>query len=157
LPRQGVSPARSWLGVPLIARDRIIGAAAVQSVRPRAFTLADRQFMESVASQVAIAIENARLYAEVSARAAELSRLYSAAQDLGARLEPQVVLQQLAKHLCESVDVTSSYVLAVDLVNESLTVLAEHWSPAARQEERQSDQGRVYSLRDCPSVFRAIT
>ena len=67
-PRSGIQPARSWLGVPLIARDRIIGAAAVQSSEPRAFNMADRRFLESVASQVAIAIENARLYAEVSAR-----------------------------------------------------------------------------------------
>ncbi len=156
-PRQGILPARSWLGVPLIVRDRIIGAAAVQSTEPRAFDLADRRFLESVASQVAIAIENARLYAEVSARVSELSRLYAAAQDLSANLEPQVVLQQLAKHLGEAVDVTSSYVVEVNLVNETLAVLAEHWSSDARMEERASDLARVYALGDNPSVMRAIT
>jgi GAF domain-containing protein len=156
-PRHGILPARSWLGVPLIARDRIIGAAAVQSTQPHAFDLADRRFMESVASQVAIAIENARLYAEVSARVAELSRLYAAAQDLGANLEPRVVLQQLAKHLSEAVDSTSCCVMEVNLVNETLTVLAEHWSTAARLDERVSDLGRVYLLTDNPSVYRALT
>ena len=134
-PRGGILPARSWLGVPLIARDRIIGAAAVQSSQAGAFNVADRRFLESVASQVAIAIENARLYAEVSARVGELSRLYAAAQDLGANLEPSVVLQQLAKHLAEAVDATSSYVMEVNLVNETLTVLAEYWSC------RRADEG----------------
>ena len=156
-PRSGILPARSWLGVPLIARDRIIGAAAVQSSEPGAFDVADRRFLESVASQVAIAIENARLYAEVSARAGELSRLYAAAQDLGANLEPRLVLQQLAKHLAEAVNVTSSYVLEVNLVNETLTVLAEYWTAAARLEERKSDLGRVYTLGENPTVFRALT
>lgn len=156
-PRQGILPARSWLGVPLIARDRIMGAAAVHSTQPHAFNLADRRFMESVASQVAIAIENARLYAEVTARVAELSRLYAAAQDLGANLEPRVVLRQLAKHLCEAVDSTSSHVMEVNLVHETLTVLAEHWSTEARVEERVSDLGRVSLLSANPSVYRALT
>ena len=156
-PRGGLQPARSWLGVPLIARDRIIGAAAVQSVQPHAFDLADRRFLESIASQVAIAIENARLYAEVSARVGELSRLYAAAQDLGANLEPRVVLQQLAKHLVEALDVTSSYVIEVNLATETLKVLAEYWNAAARAEERVSDLGRTYALGENPSVFRALT
>jgi GAF domain-containing protein len=156
-PRGGLAPARSWLGVPLIARDRIIGAAAVQSAAPHAFDLADRRFLESIASQVAIAIENARLYAEVSARVGELSRLYAAAQDLGANLQPSVVLQQLAKHLTEAVDVTSSYVMEVNLVSETVKVLAEYWGAAARVEERVSDMGRVYALDENPSVVRALT
>ena len=156
-PRHGIQAARSWLGVPLIARDRIIGAAAVQSFQPYAFDVADRRFLESVASQVAIAIENARLYAEVTQRVAELSRLYSAAQDLGARLEPRAVLQQLARHLTEAVDVTSSYVLEVNLTGETLTVLAEYRSAAASPGERRSNIGGAYSLADRPSVHRSIT
>src|SRR5205085_5419344 len=36
-PRHGLRPARSWLGVPLIARDQIIGAVSVQSFQPKAF------------------------------------------------------------------------------------------------------------------------
>src|SRR4029079_3682185 len=113
-------------GVPLIARDRIIGAVSVQSFEPNAFAAADARFLESVASQGAIAIENARLYAEVRARAAELSQLYAAAQDLGATLEAQTVLQQLARHLTEAVNVTSGYVMEVNLATDALTVLAEH-------------------------------
>ncbi len=156
-PRHGLRPARSWLGVPLIARDQIIGAVSVQSFEAEAFDAADARFLESVASQVAIAIENARLYAEVSARAGELSRLYAAAKDLGATLEPQAVLEQLARHLTEAVDVTSGYVMEVNLATDSLIVLAEYWSPAALPEERASDQGRVYSLADNPAVKLAIT
>lgn len=156
-PREGLSPARSWLGVPLIARDRNLGVVSVQSFRPGAFDTADQRFLESVASQVAIAIENARLYAEVSARANELSRLYAAAQDLGAKLEPRAVLEQLAKHLTEAVDATSGYVVEVNLSSEHLTVLAEYCTPAATTEERAGRLGKVYALADHPTINRAVT
>jgi putative nucleotidyltransferase with HDIG domain len=55
-------PARSWLGVPLIARDRLIGALTLQSFKPNAFSNSDRRYLESIGAQVAIALENANLY-----------------------------------------------------------------------------------------------
>ena len=56
------SPARSWLGVPLLARDRLIGAITLQSYRPSAFSKSDSRYLESLAAQVAIALDNADLY-----------------------------------------------------------------------------------------------
>ncbi|MCC6188865.1 MAG: GAF domain-containing protein [Anaerolineales bacterium] len=156
-PRQGVRPARTWLGVPLIAHERIIGVVSVHSFAPLVFGGDDRRYLESVASQVAIAIENARLYAEISARAAELSRLYAAAQDLGAKLEPQAVLGQLARHLTEAVGATSSYVLEVNLPAETVTVLAEYWAADALPQERSADLGQVYSLPEFPTNYQSIT
>src|SRR5678815_1653320 len=72
-------------------------------------------------------------------------------------LEAQTVLQQLARHLTEAVNVTSGYVMEVNLATDALTVLAEHWSPAALPEERISDLGRVYPLSESPSIALAIT
>jgi len=63
-PRHVTQPSRSWLGVPLVARDRLIGAITVQTFQPDAFHEGDRRFLESLAAQVAIAIENARLFEE---------------------------------------------------------------------------------------------
>ena len=53
---------RSWLGVPLVVRDKVIGAITVQSYRPHQFDETDQKILATVASQVAIAIENARLF-----------------------------------------------------------------------------------------------
>ncbi|MFQ5576347.1 MAG: GAF domain-containing protein, partial [Anaerolineae bacterium] len=61
-PKHLTEPSRAWLGVPLIARDQMIGAVSVQSFQPHAFNRADRRFLEAIAGQVAIAIENARLF-----------------------------------------------------------------------------------------------
>lgn len=65
-------PARSWLGVPLVAHDRLWGAISVQSFQPGAFSPDDHRFLEALAAQTAIAIENAHLYQTVQRHAEEL-------------------------------------------------------------------------------------
>ena len=156
-PRHGLNAGRSWLGVPLIARDRIIGAVSVQSFSPGAFDGADRRFLESVASQVAIAVENAHLYAEVSVRASELGRLYAAAKDLGVKLDPQAVLNQLARHLTEAVSATSGYVMEANLAGDRLTVLAAYGAADALPGEAISDIGTVYRLSEYPTSWRSVS
>lgn len=66
LKRLGVEPvgrtARSWLGVPLIAGNKVIGVMAVQSYDDENFyTQEDLEILQNIASQTAIALENARL------------------------------------------------------------------------------------------------
>ncbi|RKY62576.1 MAG: hypothetical protein DRP95_01270 [Candidatus Latescibacterota bacterium] len=67
-------PTRSWLGVPLVVKGKAIGVLAVQSYEPYAFDEQDEQLLSIVASQAAIAIENARLYEEARRFARELER-----------------------------------------------------------------------------------
>jgi len=55
---------RSWLGVPLIVRERLIGLLAIDSVEPFRFTNADIELVSAFADHVAVAIENARLFDE---------------------------------------------------------------------------------------------
>jgi signal transduction histidine kinase len=55
----------SWLGVPMIARDRVIGVISVQSFRKNAFSQGDLVLLTAVANQAAAAIENAHLYRDL--------------------------------------------------------------------------------------------
>lgn len=54
-----------WLGVPLIVQDRVIGMLALDSTRPGAFTGDHARLATAFADQVAIALENARLFEDV--------------------------------------------------------------------------------------------
>ncbi|MFZ5901957.1 MAG: histidine kinase N-terminal 7TM domain-containing protein [Chloroflexota bacterium] len=56
---------RSWLGVPLIVHNQIIGLLAIDSREVNHFSQDDIQLASTFASQVAVAIENARLFDEV--------------------------------------------------------------------------------------------
>nr|BAL54653.1 GAF domain-containing protein [uncultured Chloroflexota bacterium] len=60
---------RSWLGVPLIAHGRAIGLLAVDSHQENFFTEEQVSLVMAFANQVAIALENARLYEETQAQA----------------------------------------------------------------------------------------
>jgi diguanylate cyclase (GGDEF)-like protein/PAS domain S-box-containing protein len=60
---------QSWLGVPLVVRDRVIGMFAVDHSQPDFFRDTDAQLVNAFAGQAAIAIENACLYAEVQSLA----------------------------------------------------------------------------------------
>ena len=58
-------PAASWLGVPLLLGDRVLGAIAVQHYTDAAtYNDSHQSLLEAVANQAAIALENARLYGE---------------------------------------------------------------------------------------------
>jgi PAS domain S-box-containing protein len=55
---------RSKLALPLISRGQAIGAMTFQSAQPAAFTAEDITTLQTMADQLANAIENARLFAE---------------------------------------------------------------------------------------------
>ncbi len=70
---------RSELALPLHYGGRIIGAMTVQSVEETAFDEASIAILQNMADQVAVAVENARLFAETQValeRAQEVQRRY---------------------------------------------------------------------------------
>jgi GAF domain-containing protein/two-component sensor histidine kinase len=63
---------RSWLGVPMLVGDRLIGIIALDKQEPGFYAEEHAQLAEAFAAQAAVAIENARLYEEVRRQADEL-------------------------------------------------------------------------------------
>jgi PAS domain S-box-containing protein len=59
-------PAQSYLGVPILAGDRAIGVISVQSITQKGrFDEIDMRLLSTIAANVGVALENARLFAEV--------------------------------------------------------------------------------------------
>ena len=63
---------RSEVALPLIAGDRVLGALNVQSTKTGDFGLEVIETMQNMAGQVAVALENARLFQETQLRIAEM-------------------------------------------------------------------------------------
>lgn len=61
--------SRSWLGVPLLADEELIGLLAVTNYAPNSFNDADQLLMEQIGQQAALSIQNARHYEEVNKQA----------------------------------------------------------------------------------------
>ncbi|MFA6957075.1 MAG: ATP-binding protein [Thermoanaerobaculia bacterium] len=58
-------PTESWLGVPMIARDRVVGVISIQSYRKNVFSEEDELLLTAIATQAAVALENANLYRDL--------------------------------------------------------------------------------------------
>ena len=67
---------RSEMALPLVARGRVIGAMTIQSDQPSAFSEEDIGGLQTMADQVANAIETARLFRRTEESLEEISRLH---------------------------------------------------------------------------------
>lgn len=69
----------SWLGVPLIVRNEVIGLLAIDGRDPFQFTQEDVELVSAFAAQVAVVLENARLFEAVQqfATTDDLTGLYN--------------------------------------------------------------------------------
>lgn len=80
---------RSELAVPLIYKDKVIGVLDLEHTRRGFFTDDHKRTVTTLAAQVAIAIENARLYEEIARQEKRLERDLALARELQFRLLPQ--------------------------------------------------------------------
>ncbi len=87
---------RSELCVPMKVGQKTIGVVNVESPRLAAYSEDDQRVLETVASQIAVALENARLFEETRRRAEETAALLESAQAL-TRLDLQTVLHTIGQ------------------------------------------------------------
>jgi len=80
---------RSELAVPLIYKDKVIGVLDLEHTRRGFFTEEHQRTITTLAAQVAIALENARLYEEIARQERRLDRDLASARELQVRLLPQ--------------------------------------------------------------------
>jgi signal transduction histidine kinase/ActR/RegA family two-component response regulator len=85
----------SYLGLPIMRGDQVLGVLAFSSPEPRTYAEADVAFLSVFARQAAIAIENARLYAAAVRRGSELEALVSAVHSVTSGLELQEILDRI--------------------------------------------------------------
>ena len=101
LTGSGVGPAEDWAEVewklPLTVRGRPLGVMIARHVLPPGAKADEEQLLKIVADQVAIAVENARLYEGVMRRAAEQESLVESGRLLTGTLQVSGVLHRLSE------------------------------------------------------------
>ena len=82
MPNPYLNRTRSEMAVPMVVGDDLVGVLDVQSDVVNRFTERDRQIKTTLASQVAVAVVNARTFQEVQETQQELSRVYDMSLDM---------------------------------------------------------------------------
>ncbi len=95
---------RSELAVPLIVKNKVIGVIDIQSISPAFFTKDHQRLLELVASRVAIAVENARLYTRVSRQAQTLTVLNEISREITSILDLDDLLERIGSLLKRVID-----------------------------------------------------
>jgi GAF domain-containing protein len=95
------------MALPLMSRDRVIGALTVQSVERGAFSDEDITLLQTMADQLANAIENASLFAQTQEALSAAEALYQTTQELFSARDEEV-LYQLAMNAISNSGIDSS-------------------------------------------------
>ncbi|MCL4255281.1 MAG: GAF domain-containing protein, partial [Anaerolineae bacterium] len=82
LPNPLLPDTKSEMAIPMVVGNKLIGVLDVQSDEVNRFNNEDAQVLSTLASQVAVAVENARAFDEIARSKAENDRLFNTALDL---------------------------------------------------------------------------
>ncbi|MFQ6087471.1 MAG: GAF domain-containing protein [Candidatus Methanofastidiosia archaeon] len=108
------SKTRSELCVPIKIRGKVIGVLNFESEKLNAFTKKDKMLAETLASQVAIAIENAKLFSEKERKFKELKVLNDIGRALISTLKMDQVLELIYEQTTKLMDTTNFFLTLFD-------------------------------------------
>jgi len=115
LPHWVDAGVRSFLGVPLITGDEVIGGLGFFSLtKDRPFGEEQLEIAQAIASMAAITIKNARSYAEATRRAEESQALIRTASSICSSLDHEIVLQAIAEQAKDLLQADGSRIHLVD-------------------------------------------
>lgn len=118
---------RSWIGVPLKVHENVIGILTLDHHEPDFY--ADEQLItlaSAFADQVAISLENARLYADEKHRVQELDALRATTADITKELALENLLQAILERATILLNATGGELGLADENEEQVRILVSH-------------------------------
>ncbi len=142
---------KSWLGVPMLLEDRVLGVISLRNdAIPHLYSEDDRDVLQAMAGQAAIAIDNARLFYDVNWRLAEANKrlevLIEIGQALGSGIQLPLndILQLIHQQAERLMDTSNMYVALYDQETYTLS-----FPLAVYRGQRQTDwPSRRADIRD---------
>jgi signal transduction histidine kinase/CheY-like chemotaxis protein len=128
---------RSWIGVPMLAQNQVIGLISLEKSVPNHYTEEDASTAFALARQAAIAVANARLHADAETalvtldqRAHRLAAIGHISTILSSSLDQDVVLNSAARLLVELFACDRCGIVLIDDQNTGAYLVAEY--PASK-------------------------
>ncbi len=99
MPHVG-EPAQSWLGVPIILGEQVLGVMAVQNYRSsNSYDEHDRDIFIAIANQAAISIQNAQLFQTAQERAEEMASINRVIATVSGFLDIETSMEMVAEEV----------------------------------------------------------
>jgi signal transduction histidine kinase len=120
LAQSGLEASDEWTEVewtlPLVVPGRTLGVMVARHVLPPAAKADEEQLLKIVANQVAIAVENARLYEETKQRLRETETLLTVSQAVSSTLELTETMRRVAREAARASggDMVGAYLASPD-------------------------------------------
>jgi GAF domain-containing protein len=154
------APRLSWLGMPLISKNEVIGVLALEKWQSNFYNREHIQVGTTFASQAAVALENARLFEDSLSRASELDQrsqrlalLNRFSSALSGLLDEGKILELTAQELMDALDAAGASVVTFERGN----AIWKYALPAAkvRLPQQLPDAPIFHRLRETLGVFAA--
>ncbi len=128
----------SYMGVPIIVGEKVLGVVSVQSYKPHAYDDNSVRLLSTLSANMGVAIENARLFEETqrllketAQRAAELQIINSVQQGLASKLEMQAIYDLVGDQIRDIFDAQSVFISTYDRQTD-----LQHWPYLFEKDER---------------------
>jgi len=114
----------SMLSVPLLGRTELIGVINVRTDKAHEYTPAQIELLESIASQVAGAIENSEQFDRIQRRASQLSTLSEISRTIASSNYLEEILQFIVAVTAEGMNLSICSVMLLDEERQELVIKA---------------------------------
>ena len=142
----------SWMSVPLFTQDRVIGMLTLSHSQPGFYTDRHASLVSGIATQVAVAIENARLYEESQRAARENEALLRADAELFRSLSLDAVLQSLADVTVDVLQADKSIIALTDGFQQRIRA-SRNITAAGLDHIRERLTSLSFDVSGAPSTF----
>ncbi|MBN2115189.1 MAG: GAF domain-containing protein [Anaerolineales bacterium] len=154
------APRLSWLGMPLISKNEVIGVLALEKWQAHYYNREHMQVGTTFASQAAVALENAHLFEDSLSRATELDQrsqrlalLNRFSSALSGLLDEGKILQLTAQELMDALDAPSASVVTFERGNAVWTYAFPAVKSKLPLPQRLPDAPIFHRLQDSLGVF----
>lgn len=104
----------SEMDVPLLDDDAVVGVINFESLKEKAFSQEDEDFLTTLAGQAVLAVKNAQIYAREQEMTQELLAMQEVGTEIVSRLKLQEVLDTILEKALELTNSTAGQVLLYD-------------------------------------------
>ncbi len=152
IPLGNTTPALSWLGVPMLAGEQVMGAIAVQSTEiANLYTEHHRDLLSAISNQAAIAVQNANLFEQIRERSSQLATLNDVISSASQTLDIRQILSTVLEKTLQTMGFDGGLITMYNNTSGKLERVVQLGLPFPQPED--PSEGLEGSL--CEAVFQS--